>query len=250
MTTHTERLRDSLPRGEDGRDDPRVGTLWREADRLRAYLRDEYAKIQDDVNLSDEGKQKKYESVLRTYGPRIERAAVRAKEKAAKLVEDYERRSVPGAQHAKTTSDPMVRSNILAEAAEIRERAARLEKSVKVGNPDTYVTEMLREEYKAGTDEGGLSGATTCAAVLRAAKVLGVEAEEIYGNLREERHLKNLEEAGLYWRVAQLIDTRVPSFERVSSQGNHWKRGGTPRRMIPKGGPLAAGGSKASRRNW
>lgn len=246
-----ERFRDSLPRGEDAPNDPKVGVLWREADRWRATLRDAYAAIEADSELSDEGKRKKYEAALRAYGPRIERAAEQAKAKAAKLAEDARRRSIPGAKHEKLHSDPHAQTNVHLEASELRERAARLEKTVKVGNLQTHVTEMLRKEYKAGMETGGLAGATTCAAVLRAAKVMGVEAEEIYGNLREEHHLENLREAGDYWRATQLIDASVPSFERVSGPGSHWKRGGTPRRMIPKGGPIAAGfAGRGRRRSW
>lgn len=183
--------------------------------------------------------------------PRIEQESKAAKQKAAKLAADAERRSIPVAFEAKA-GDPQVHGNILAEAQEIRERVARIKEQTPKGmKAPGRVLDMLREEYAEATETGGLAGYTTCQAVLRAAKVLGISAEEVYGSLRTDAHMQALEEAQRYRMAEQAIPTTVPSLDRGKvGGGHHWKKGGSSRLAIPKGGSIAGGGGKKRKASW
>jgi hypothetical protein len=125
-------FRDSFPLGEDSHNDPKMAVHWRDADRWRQTLRDQIADISSDPELSDEGEQSRMEATYSRLAPRIEQESKAAKQKAAKLAADAERRSIPVAFDAKA-GDPQVHGNILAEAQEIRERVARIKEQTPKG---------------------------------------------------------------------------------------------------------------------
>ncbi len=136
-----------------------------------------------------------------------------AREKAAKIAQDAERRSIPGVASPKADEDPTVQTNVMMEAAELRERAQRIEKQTPDGlNAGGRVMEMLRNEYAGAIETGGITGATICRAVLRAGKVLGIPEKEIYGHLREQKHRDALEEARLYRQAEQLSPPTYPAW--------------------------------------
>jgi hypothetical protein len=173
-----------------------------------------------------------------------ERAAQRAQQDAREALEEY------AEAVAKVGADPAVQSNILMEAAEIRERAKRIEEETpEYAKARVHVLGMLRDEYAEALEAAGLQGATTCAAILRAGKVLGISGEEIYGSLRAEQHMAALEEARRYRMAEQTIPASVPSLDRGVVRDSHWRKGGSPRVMIPRGGPISGGGGKR-RPSW
>jgi hypothetical protein len=245
-----ESVRDSFSGGEE-QGQPTLGALWRDADRWRQHLRDEVASISSNNDLSDEGKQAQIQQAYDRISPRIERESKQARQIAQKKAEEARERAIPGARDARVGTDPTVQTNELLLASELRDRAKRLQESTPRGmQPGARVSKMLSEEYAKATQAGGLSGATACAAVLRAAKSLGIDDEDIYGDMRGEEHNAALEDAYRYQQALNMIPTDVPNvLDRGKSYGNHWRSGGSPRMSIPQGGPLG-GGAKRRKPLW
>jgi hypothetical protein len=178
------------------------------------------------------------QSVYDRLAPKIESESKAARAKAAKFAEQAERRSIPGVTDVMVDTEQGL-TNVMMEAAEIRERAKRIEeRTPDFAEAGGRVTEMLRNEYAEAMQTGGLAGATTCQAVLRAAKTLGIGAEQVYDHMREEKH----------WLGEQSIPTHVPSLDRGVVRENHWRKGGSPRLAIPRGGAIAGG--KKRRPSW
>jgi len=253
--TPYERLRDSYPLGEDSDGSPRIGVLWRAADRERGALRDSVNAIMADESLSEEGKQQRIDAAMQRLGSRIEQQSLQAREKAQRFAKEYSERSVPmpGGRSLFTarvedTSELLAiqhETEVIVAAADsgslsdkIAERRGSRPKNIHRGGASDPKLENLRAYYADGLEAGGLQGRVQCHAVLRAAGQLGVDPEDVYGPLREENHRHNLQEAQAYRTAAESIPTTIPDvYGRPVPGGSHWRKGGGTR-------PLVTGGSK------
>jgi len=245
-----EDLRDSCPIGEDSDGSPAVGTLWRDADRWREHLSSSVAKVAADESLSESGKQAKIEEAYNRWTPKITKPAQQARAKAQKLAYLYAAQSIPmpdGSNgHTSQIKDAAELSAVQSEAREITEAASSgtladaIERST--GKRPKNITEAttpadaLRDYFGDGLETGGIEGKVRCHATLRAAKSLGIDPEEVYGEYRGEGHTSLLAQASRYDMVANSIPTAAPNIGRGVVQGSHWRKSGTPRALLT-GGP-------------
>jgi hypothetical protein len=216
-----EQFRDSFPLGEDAGGEPKLGPLWRSADRWREHLRDEVARITDDPKLTAEGKEVRIAAVHERLAPKIESEGKKAREKAQKLAKQNAERAIPmpgssmagsvikhateltAIQNEAAAIAQMAQSSNLAEA--IEKRTGKRPTNVK-GSGDRTL-DNLQVLYGEALETPGFEGTIQARAVLRAAKILGQDPEAVYAPFRDERHEEALQEAQRYSQAAAMIST-------------------------------------------
>jgi hypothetical protein len=254
-----EQFRDSFPLGEDVGGEPRVGPLWRAADRWREHYTDEVERVKADPELSEEGKANRIAAIHDRLGPKIEQNAGRAREKAQKLAEEYSERAVPfpgsvGHRYAsgkiEDTSEFMAIQNEASAIAQMASSGSLVDKiAERTGKRPKNITETenktlsnLQALYGEALEGTGFEAKIKAHATLRAARQLGVNPEDVYAPFRDERHTAALEEAQLYSQAAGMISTSAPSLERsITRSANHWRKGSNPRPATPQVGTYGSG---------
>jgi hypothetical protein len=200
--------------------------------------------VAEDPDLSDEGKEKKIADIHNRLGPKIERDAQNAREKAQKLAKQYAERAIPmpgGSMAGSSIKDAAELSAIQNEAATIAEQAksgnladkiqARTGKRPKnISDGSNRTLDNLQAFYGEALEGSGFEAKIQAHATLRAAQKLGIHPEAVYEPFMEDRHKDALEESLHYFTAANMIDTSAPSAKRGRvGGGHHWKRAGTPR---------------------
>jgi hypothetical protein len=262
-----EAIRDELPIGEDA-NGPRIGTLWRSADRWRSALREEYETIYERDDLSDQGKEELCEAARERMAPRIQKDAAAARAKAVELAKKAHGRSIPMPDNRTLGGTKVDDTNTLTaiqlKASAIQNRVAMLRDNTpafKKGS--TIVRDTLRDEYANAMDATGIEAFVAAKAVLEAADALGVSREAVYSPYQNRMHLEAAEEARRMQLVAGMIpgERQVPRHKYQSNNPFGASRGvggsdkhtksSSLKAFIPKGGKVVpASGAGKRRPSW
>ncbi len=204
MTESYEGIRDASPIIPQG-----VRVKWIEADQAAKTLRDRYAQLEADEDLTLEAKSRKAQELYEQQRGRIEdkkKAAVRALRAEAELAE---RQSLPHpAGQSRVATDAqtlLLDQNEASRLVRTAERRKNAPGPLKQSDSD-----FLREEYKRGLKLGGLEGGVLCRGVLRAAGELGISSHEILDSLRDDSQRERLDDARRLEHYSGLIDTKAP----------------------------------------
>ncbi len=236
MTESYENIRDSseiIPQ--------EVRVKWVEADQTARTLRDRYAQLEQDADLTLEAKSRKAEELYQQQRSRIEdkkQAAVKALRAEAEFAE---RQSIPHpAGQSRVATDAqslLLDQNEAARIVRTAERRKDAPGPFKQGDSD-----FLRQEYKRGLKLGGLEGGVLCRGVLRAAGELGISSHEVLDSSRDDRQRERLDDARRLEYFSGLIDTKAPrpprSLQKAARTSRERFAQRTPQAvMAPASGP-------------
>jgi len=259
-----EQIRDGVP-------DSGVREAWRAGDEAALRARTEMQRVHENEALSEEGKKQEAARIIDRSAGEAQQHYAKARETAAK-----------GAQSAYSFSVPMPDGGALAtfsakdstEIVAVQGEAERIVQSL-AGKSLQQVTkevsknprdkgmrqaassrvDVLKEEYQRAMEIGGLEGKVLAHATLRAASVLGVEADSVVDEFRNDRQRRYVEEAN------QLESSRVsiPSGKDLGANPYDTNSSGGGKRIGTYGSAnkaLATGGrpklfeKKERRRSW
>jgi hypothetical protein len=232
---------------------------WIRADQANRSLTREYDQLINDESLNDEYRETRaFEAYEQKKGV-VEAAGKKARETLLKHAGFAVKSSFP-----KPTGESLS-TNDSTKLLLDQNEAARLVRTVErrlreaPGPFSVSSAELLREEYKRGLqDLQGAEAGAVCRGVLRAAREMGVDPEEIVDPLRGDSHREMLDKARRLEYAADLISSTAPKPPRALTKVQR-ARVGTYRTagvVLPDGGspegskPILAGGKKKRKRGF
>ena len=197
---------------------------WRQVDKARSELTALYRGLAEDGTRTPEYKSERARDAYEKAKAHVEELAPEARRKMLRSAESLERMSIPrpeGESLLTEDTDRLLltsheRSRIEGLMSRSKEAAGR----VPFGGKQP--TDILREEYERGLDEGGPSGGATVRAVVGLVQDLGLDIDAVVDGRRKASHRGALEDARSKRVWADMVGTSVPKppFKRGAPRRN------------------------------
>ncbi len=223
-----------------------VRAEWLSVDSAEQRYRTEGDRIAGDEDLTELARNRKLVDLHVNQGLALAERKKALRQRVLKLAEAAEKRSwpkVPGT----SSLDPQDASTLVAAqnvenalVSDYRELKRRADANKLPFSPDP--ADYLRDRYKAGLEQGGVSGAATVSGVVQAARRLGVSVEDVVGPLRSQKEYEELGRAGRYASMADSISTVVNPHRSVQRNRRRPGRIDNKRRGWGSSGAILMGG--------
>ena len=199
---------------------------WIRADQKERALRQSYAELEQDEDLTEEAKSKRAQELYERQREPLETSRKQLRERLLKASRSAEEFSIPRPSGESLSSvDP---TKLLLDAMESQRIVRMVEK--RSDNPvfaGRGTSEFLRQEFQRGLEVGGVEGGSIVRGVLRAARELGVPTHDIVDSSRNDSHRQRLDEARHLMLAADSISTKVPLPPKALKQATRLGRTGS-----------------------
>ncbi len=220
---------------------------WRQVDRARSELAELYRGLAEDDTRTPEYKTERARDAYEKARARVEELAPEARRKMLKSAENLERMSVPTPEgESLVTKDT---DKLLLSAHERSRIEGLMSRSKEAAAKGPFggkqPTDILREEYERGLDEGGPSGGATVRAVVGLVRDLGLDTDAVVAGRRRDFHRGALEDARSARTRAGMVGKNVPEppFRRATpgKAKNLGTYNGGPAALKPAPGSAGSG---------